>query len=50
MSYNIFQICNLLTGYPVDYGEEYFTSEDDANANLTEEGQVLCCVWCIIII
>ncbi|CAB4036670.1 methylosome subunit pICln-like, partial [Paramuricea clavata] len=25
--------------YPLDNGEEYFTSEDDANANLTEEGQ-----------
>ena len=33
------QIEDEMAGYPLEYGEEYFTSEDDVNASLTEEGQ-----------
>lgn len=34
---------HLLLGYPPDNGEEYYTSENAANASLTEEGQVELC-------
>ncbi|XP_028401840.1 methylosome subunit pICln-like [Dendronephthya gigantea] len=33
------QLEDEMAGYPPDYGEEYYTSEDAANASLTEEGQ-----------
>ena len=30
----------FVAGYPLDYGEEFFTSQNDQNADLTENGQV----------
>lgn len=33
------QIEEEMAGYPLDYGEEFFTSQNDQNADLTENGQ-----------
>ena len=30
----------FVAGYPLDYVEEFFTSQNDQNADLTENGQV----------
>lgn len=33
------QLEEEMAGYPLDYGEEFFTSQNDENADLTEDGQ-----------